>query len=57
MTLTKQQKEEFDGVSRLMIKWLNENCHPHVTVIITPTNAELLEGECSTGTIMDYVKD
>lgn len=48
---------EFEQVVRPVIKWLNENMHPHVTVIVTPTNAELLEGVRSTGQIMDYVKD
>lgn len=57
MTLTEQQKTEFDAVSRPLIKFLCKNCHPHVTVIVTPTNAELLEGECSTGEVLDYVRD
>lgn len=48
---------DFTDVVRPVIKWLNDNCHPHVTVIITPTNAELTEGLQSTGRIMDYVKD
>ena len=43
--------------ARPLIKWLNENVHPHHSVIVTSTNAELLEGECSTGPILDYVKD
>ncbi len=47
----------FEEAARPLIKWLNENCHPHVSVIVTPTNAELLEGLISTGEIMDYVKD
>lgn len=57
MSLTKQQREEFNKKVRPVIKWLNENYHPHVHVIITPTNAELSVGEYSTGRIMDYVKD
>jgi len=47
----------FEEAARPLIKWLNENYHPHVTVIVTPTSAELLEGLQSTGQIMDYVKD
>lgn len=54
---TKEQTAEFEKVARPMIKFLNDNCHPHVSVIVTPTNAELLEGVCSTGEILDYVKD
>ena len=57
MILTEQQRTEFEDVARPLIKFLCENCHPHVTVIVTPTNAELLEGMCSTGKIMDYVRD
>ena len=55
--ITKEQTEEFERVCRPVIRWLNENCHPHVTVIIEPTRASLSEGVCATGVIMDYVKD
>jgi hypothetical protein len=52
-----QPTPTFETVTRPVIKWLCENHHPHVTVIITPTNAELLEGLKSTGQILDYVRD
>ena len=48
---------ELEELSRPIMKWLNENFHPHVTVIIDPTRAQLVEGRCSTGEITDYVKD
>lgn len=57
MILNEQQRAEFDTLCRPLLKFLCENCHPHVSVIVTPTNAELLEGCCSTGVIMDYVRD
>ena len=57
MITTKQQQQEFEALTRPVIEWLNNNCHPHVSVIVTPTNAELLEGVCSTGEILDYLKD
>ena len=57
MISTKEQQEEFDRLTRHVIKFLCDNCHPHVSVIITPTNAELLEGVCSTGEILDYLRD
>ena len=57
MILNEQKKTEFFEIARPMIKWLCDNCHPHVSVIVTPTNAELLEGVSSTGEIMDYVHD
>ncbi|MDO9536087.1 MAG: hypothetical protein Q7J85_12345 [Bacillota bacterium] len=57
MIFTKEQIDEFEALARPLMKFLNDNCHPHVSVIVTPTNGELLEGVCSTGEIMDYVKD
>ena len=57
MIFTEQQQKEFAAVSRPLIKFLCDNCHPHVSVIVTPINAEVLEGVCSTGEIVDYVKD
>lgn len=58
-TLLKEriQTDEFNAIVRPVIKWLCENCHPHMTVVITPTDAQLLELVDSTGQIMDYVKD
>jgi len=57
MILSEKQRKEFEEIARPMLRFLNDNCYPHVTVIITPTNAELTEGVCSTGHILDYVKD
>jgi len=57
VNVTKEQQESFKQAALPLIKWLNENVHPHHSVIVTPTNAELLEGACSTGQILDYVKD
>lgn len=56
MILTEQQRKEFETVTRPVIKWLNENCHPHVTATIEPTRAELSEGVCAYPT-NDYVRD
>ncbi len=42
--MTDEQKQSFETIAKSMIKWLCENCHPHVTVVVTPTTAELLEG-------------
>jgi len=57
MTLTETQRKEFREIVLPVIQFLNDNCHPHVQVTITPTNAQLTEGVCSTGQILDYVKD
>lgn len=53
----KDKVKEFEQLARPMMQYLCENHHPHVTVVVTPTNAELLEGKMSTGQIMDYVRD
>ena len=38
------------------IKWLAENCHPHMKIIIDSTNAELVEGKKMIRT-EEYLKD
>lgn len=50
---------EFEEVAKQLMKHLGngEKYHPHHTVIVTNTNAELVEGKCSTGHVMDYVPD
>jgi len=47
MTVTEKQRNEFEAVCKPVIKWLNDNCHPHVTVVITTGFAELSEGVCA----------
>jgi len=56
MTLTEQQHKDFEAITRPVIEWLNNNCHPHVSALIDPTGAELLEGVCAYQT-NDYVRD
>lgn len=55
--MTEEQQKSFEAAARPLIKWLCENVHPHHSVIVTPTNAELLEGSCSTGEVLDYLRD
>jgi hypothetical protein len=55
--MTPEQQNSFKQAAMPLIKWLCENVHPHHTVIVTPTNAELLEGSCSTGDVFDFVRD
>jgi hypothetical protein len=47
MNLSEKQQSEFEQLSKQLIKWLCENCHPHCLIIIEPTSAELLEGQIS----------
>ena len=54
--MTKELKE-LTELSKPLIKWLNENKHPHHTIIIHPIGFELLEGVCSNPTITEFVKD
>lgn len=54
--LNEQQRKDFEEVARPVIKWLNDNCHPHTTVLIEPTRAEVVEGVCAVNT-NDYVRD
>lgn len=48
---------KFEELARPIIKYLCENYHPHVTVIITPTSAELLESLKGIGNVDDYICD
>jgi len=56
MIITKEQHQSFQEAAEPLIKWLNENCHPHVTAVVECNRAELLEGVCSIMT-NKYVKD
>ena len=49
--------DKLEELCRPVMQYLCENYHPHVCVIITPTDAQLMEDVCSTGDIFDYVKD
>ena len=40
-----QDADSFAEASEPLIKWLAENVHPHHSVIVTSTHAELLQGE------------
>lgn len=55
--MTDEQRKTFEEAARPLIKWICKNGHPHHTAIVTPTSAELLEGEICTGPIHDYVLD
>ncbi|WNJ77793.1 hypothetical protein RJE46_14245 [Cedecea neteri] len=50
------QKPTFEEVARPLIKWLAENVHPHHSVIVTSTHAELLQGEQAVSTD-EYLRD
>ena len=54
MILNKEQREEFEKAVRPLMAFLGENCHPHVTVIVDNSRAELLEG-CVNFITEDYI--
>ena len=55
--LRKNNIDEFEVLTRPLMKYLCENHHRHVTIIITPTDTQLMYGQMSTGTINDYILD
>ena len=56
MIVTTEQHQDFQVAAEPLIKWLNENCHPHVMATVDCNRAELLEGVCSIVTDK-YIKD
>ena len=56
MILNGKQRKEFEEVVRPLIKWLNDNCHPHITVVADYSSAKLSEAAFSFRT-EDYWKN
>jgi hypothetical protein len=52
-----KKKEKFIEAARPLMKYLCENHHPHTSVIVNPTFAELSVGEMVTHKINDYLLD
>jgi hypothetical protein len=44
MILPREKTKEMLEAAKPLIKWMNENCHPHCTSIVTATDIELVEG-------------
>ena len=57
MTEYELKKEELRKACDPLIKYLNNNHHPHMKALVTCTSVELLEGTFSIPKIFDYVKD
>lgn len=47
MVLTEEQVKQFEEAAKPLVKFICENCHPHVAVIVQPTGAEILESSAS----------
>ncbi len=54
--MEKEKIDEFEVLARPLIKFINDNHHPHTSIIITPTSAEVVSGEYAIHT-QDYIKD
>ncbi len=54
-----ESSAEFEEIARVLMKHLAnpEKYHPHYSVILTSTTAELVEGKRSVGQVMDYIPD
>lgn len=57
MSEKENKMDELRKAAEPLLKLINENYNPHVTVIITPTSVELLDGKISIPKIFDFVKD
>ena len=49
MVISKEQSKELSKLSEPLLKWLNNNTHPHCKLVIDTNSVELLE--CSARTI------
>ena len=56
LPLTKEQREEFEKLSKPLIKFLNDNLDPHCKIIIECDYAEILSGLCGIPTD-EFIKD
>jgi len=56
MIIDNQKEEELIAAAKPLVKWLNENGHPHSKAIVETNRVELLEGICS-NSITEFIKD
>lgn len=50
------KREEFERLAKPLIEFLNNNYHPHVSIIITTDSAEILSGEMAFQTD-EFIRD
>ena len=46
MTLNEEQTKQLSEAARPLMKFLNENCNPHCTVLVETNTVELVTGVC-----------
>lgn len=44
MKTQEQKAAEFNELVKPLMKWMDKNFHPHIKIIITSLNAEIVEG-------------
>jgi len=54
--MTEEKRKEFEEITKPIMKWLNDNFHPHAQINITTTHCEMLFGEASY-TTDEFVQD
>lgn len=56
MVLSKEQISELEELAKPVMKWINDNCRPHVKVIVDCDSAEIVEGVALVKTD-EFIKD
>ena len=56
MILTNKQTDEMLEAAKPLIKWINENGHPHCTALVDTNSVELTEGVATRRTD-EFIKD
>jgi hypothetical protein len=54
--ITPKQHDDLEELVKPLIKWLNDNCHPHTQLIIEPDGAQLVEAMARVVNL-EYIKD
>lgn len=55
--ITEKERKDFELLVTPLIKWLNDGKkNPHMMIIVDPTSAKVVSGECGV-TTWDYIKD
>lgn len=57
MTIEETDIDELKEAAKPLMIYLATKFHPHITCIVTSTNAEVMEGIMSTGEISEYLID
>jgi len=47
MTITRKQQKRMLKAAKPLIRWLNENCHPHCQAVVDLNSVVLFEGIAS----------